>query len=53
MPYREIINKLKIRIYPNPASNEIYFSSEIDEIQIFDITGKLIYSEVENLNKID
>jgi hypothetical protein len=38
-------NQPEIRIYPNPAVDEITFSSDrdINEIQIYTLTGKLVY----------
>lgn len=30
-------------IYPNPATNEIYFSEELTEIAVFDLLGKKMY----------
>lgn len=44
-------------IYPNPASNKIYFQSknQIESIEIFDLEGKLIYKNKLNLesNELD
>src|SRR5690606_30439999 len=50
----------EISVYPNPVEDIIYFNSrkDIDKVQIFDISGKLIQSnsvknqklEVKNLN---
>jgi hypothetical protein len=39
----EIANNLKIKSYPNPVANTIYFvaNENIKLIEIFDITGKL------------
>ena len=36
-----------LRIYPNPASNIITISSasEIEQLQIFDIVGRLVHSQ--------
>ena len=40
------INKLDIKAYPNPTSDYVYIrnNSPIREVQLFDINGKLIYS---------
>lgn len=34
----------KIKIYPNPVSENLYFSEKLSDIQIFDISGKNISS---------
>lgn len=43
-----------IRIYPNPANEQITISSDeaIGEIKIYDITGKVVYQTYTNNNKI-
>lgn len=45
----------KILVYPNPFTNVINISNEIqvDEIQIIDVLGKVIYSEQVKKNQID
>lgn len=56
----EIENSSSFQIYPNPVKNgtTIYFTSEkysiINQIEILDLTGKLIYKRTNNINsKID
>ena len=34
-----------LNIYPNPASDILFVSQDVDEIAIFDVTGKLIRAE--------
>lgn len=49
----------KLKIYPNPVSDNLYFSEKLSDIQIFDISGKNVSSikgnqtelNVENLPK--
>jgi hypothetical protein len=47
-----------IRIYPNPAKNKIYIEwpnsrSEIHEVEIISMTGKTVYRNAGNVEKID
>ncbi|QTE22451.1 alpha-amylase family glycosyl hydrolase [Polaribacter cellanae] len=37
-----VIEKDKIQLYPNPATNQFYVSKEVVSVTIFDITGKMI-----------
>jgi len=41
------------KIYPNPANNILYFTQYAKSVKIFDINGKLILSENNNVNSID
>ena len=41
------------KIYPNPANNTLYFTQYAKSVKIFDINGKLILSENNNVNSID
>jgi hypothetical protein len=44
-----------IKIYPNPASEKLYISAlnvEVDEVQIFDVQGKLLLKSGVDGNKI-
>jgi len=37
-----------LNIYPNPASDILFVSQDVDEIAIFDVTGKLVLKEFNN-----
>ncbi len=41
------------RIYPNPVSNTLHFTSTANFVEIFDLNGKLILSANNNTNNID
>jgi len=41
------------RIYPNPVSNTLHFTSTANFVEIFDLNGKLILSEYNNTKAID
>ena len=41
------------RIYPNPVENTLFFSNYANTVQIFDVTGKLVVSENNNMNSMD
>ncbi|MGY8988559.1 MAG: T9SS type A sorting domain-containing protein, partial [Flavobacteriales bacterium] len=41
------------RVYPNPVENTLFFSNYANVVQIFDITGKLVIFENNNINSID
>ena len=41
------------RIYPNPVSNALHFTSTPNSVSIFDLNGKLIFSANNNINTID
>ena len=41
------------RIYPNPVENTLFFSNYGNSVQIFDVTGKLVVSENNNMNSMD
>jgi hypothetical protein len=47
-------NKIEAEILPNPFKDEITISNNatINKIEIVDVTGKIIYSEIQNNNKI-
>ena len=34
----------KVTLYPNPARHELYSTSPFDQLQIFDLSGKLIFT---------
>ena len=40
-------------IYPNPVENTLFFSNFANVVEIFDITGKIMISENNNINSID
>jgi beta-glucanase (GH16 family) len=48
-----MLNDLKV--YPNPTTTEINISSKLnlDKIELYDITGKLIISKIKNLKTLD
>jgi hypothetical protein len=41
------------RVYPNPVESTLFFSNYANIVQIFDITGKLVIFENNNINSID
>jgi hypothetical protein len=41
------------RVYPNPVESTLFFSNYANVVQIFDITGKLVIFENNNINSID
>jgi hypothetical protein len=43
---KEQINSKRISVYPNPATDKVFVTSdeEINEIQIFDVFGNLLLS---------
>lgn len=42
----------QIVVYPNPTSGLIYFENSIDQVNVYELNGKLIQTE-ENVNRID
>jgi hypothetical protein len=46
------IEKKEVKIYPNPCTNELKFSFPVEEIQIFDLSGKLA-GTWQNTERID
>ena len=48
----DLISANQVRVYPNPSNNRIYILGAEDEINIFDITGKNIYTK-DNVRSID
>lgn len=47
----EISNNL-ITVYPNPTNGLIYFESSIDQVNVYELNGKLLQTE-QNINRID
>jgi hypothetical protein len=49
----ELINSNSYKVYPNPAKDFVYFESDkiIEQIQISDVSGKIIYQK--NIGKKD
>ena len=49
-----LINNIGIKIYPNPSSNILHISSEVDvvELKILDLNGKIILNPLPS-NKVD
>ena len=45
-------NDVKIRVYPNPAQNKVFFSVPVEEVRIIDNIGKIqiIQKHTDNLN---
>ena len=43
----------QVTIYPNPVSNILYFTKKAIFVAVFDISGKLVLSENNNINTID
>jgi len=43
----------QVTIYPNPVSNILYFTKNAIFVAVFDISGKLVLSENNNINTID
>ena len=49
-------NNSNVSLFPNPATDLVTFTAEstnISEVQIFDLTGKLIYSSLPTNNRLD
>ncbi len=50
----KVVNNLQI--YPNPAKDELYFSEKVNEISVYDLSGKVVKRQkdiTEKLNIID
>ena len=49
-----LIDNIGIKIYPNPSSNILHISSEVDvvELKILDLNGKIILNPLPS-NKVD
>ena len=50
--FEESSRKRFVKVYPNPTKSVVYFSRQLDEIQLFDISGKLLRS-LKNSNQLD
>lgn len=51
MAVSEMDSKDNIRLYPNPVRNHFSFSEEVQNIEIYDLSGKLVKSFEGNLPK--
>ena len=52
----ENINNSNVSIFPNPANDLVTFTAEsstIAEVQIFDLTGKMIYSNFSSSSRLE
>lgn len=54
----QLLSKGDVRVYPNPANDQLYLQSTFDQVdlQIFDITGKIVFESGrynEGLHRID
>lgn len=49
------LNNTNIEFYPNPASNYLNINSdtEIIQVDIFNLTGQLVYGDINNQSRID
>lgn len=45
-------NPTGINVYPNPVKNNLNFSKQVKEVLVYDVSGKLIFSEL-NTSSID
>lgn len=41
----EIFQNSKVKLYPNPSADILYFSEELEDVQVYSILGKLVLSE--------
>jgi hypothetical protein len=41
------------RVYPNPVESTLFFTNDANIVQVFDITGKLVISEYNNISSMD
>ena len=41
------------RVYPNPVESTLFFTNDANIVQVFDITGKLVISEYNNITSMD
>jgi len=43
----------QISLYPNPVRDYLYFDENVKEISIYDLSGKLVFTQIELINKIN
>jgi beta-glucanase (GH16 family) len=48
-------NKANLKVYPNPATDTLHIETTqiIDKVALFDLAGKLVFSESEQTNRLD
>lgn len=54
--FSKVFDKARIKIFPNPTKNKLYLVSEdllLDQLEIFDITGQLVYKEKEQNKRFE
>lgn len=52
----EVVSSEKIKFYPNPTSNSVFFETENKEfnsIYIYDLNGRLLYDKKVSNNQVD
>lgn len=49
----EVIHDTSVKIYPNPASSVVNISAEdaIETVQLYDVQGRLLQSDIVNINR--
>ena len=48
-----MLNATDMMIYPNPTSGVLNFSGELNNVQLFDVTGRMVYAVSDVVNSID
>ncbi|MFT7285395.1 T9SS type A sorting domain-containing protein, partial [Nonlabens sp.] len=48
-------NKVNLKAYPNPATDTLHIETTqiMDKVEVFDLAGKLIFSESQQTNRLD
>jgi hypothetical protein len=47
------LSKINLSVYPNPATNKVNIPNGIESLDIYSITGNLVFTELNPLNLID
>jgi hypothetical protein len=47
------LSKINLAVYPNPATNKVNIPNGIESLDIYSITGNLVFTELNPLNLID
>jgi hypothetical protein len=47
------LNRLNLTIFPNPATSKVHIPNGIESLDIYSITGNLVFTELNPLNLID
>ncbi len=47
------LSKINLTVYPNPATNKVHIPNGIESLDIYSITGNLVFTELNPLNLID